>query len=168
MAFKRKNVYRVEVTWTPLIDMVLLLLIFFLVATTFGVREKVHQPKPVRNPSEIEILPRAYAKKELEKDFDLLIGIEYNKPRGRLLTFNNKGAPIYFYQTDSVRVDVPSLSFIERLIEDVAASEAMIHPKVVIWAHRYAPYGTITRILEKCEREQLTRVSCVVREDMIY
>ena len=166
MAFKREDGTR-KMSLTSLIDVVFLLLCFFLAATKI-VPTTVEEEKPGEPDPFLENLPSAEFMSRLGiESFHLKIQIAFpdKEVTDQLAGFQNRGRPVYKIGNipdfpDSL-IDVGSLEGVLAEIKKVARGSKA--PKIFVKADRFTPYRTIARIMEKCREEELKYISFALR-----
>ena len=137
MKFQQQQDEDLQINLTPLIDVVFLLLIFFMVSTTFN-RE-----------SELQIrLPEATAE-QAAADEPVLVEIQISQAE----RFAVKG-PSDEAARPLINSDEETL--VRALSEAVAGSE---DPVVVIRADRRAPHETVVRAMDAARRLSLRRIT---------
>ena len=123
---------RATVDMTPLIDVVFLLLIFFMLSATFVVQNSIHVQ-----------LPRAEGTKGLEqKDITVTITAEAGGPEGTGKLYVN-------------RDEMPTWEALTRRLSDEAARRE--NPRLLLRADEHSPVGLSIRVLGIASRVGITR-----------
>lgn len=124
-----------ELNITPLIDVVFLLLIFFMVSTTFDKQAELN----------IE-LPEASGKVTPSEQFKIEIGID--------------GEGRYFINKRSIKDD--SLVTLKRALELTMADHK--EPKLIISADRKTPHEAVIRAMDAARQVGLTHLTFATRQ----
>ena len=135
MNFRKKNEETVDINLTPLIDVVFLLLIFFMVSTTF------------QKSSEIQIdLPEASGAVEPKKDFVVEISID---SLGR------------YFVNDRVLVD-KKLSTLKLAIQQTIGTHK--HPHIIISADKNATHQSVIMAMDAANQLGLHKFSLATKQ----
>ncbi|MFK5985994.1 MAG: biopolymer transporter ExbD [Pseudomonadota bacterium] len=130
MNFRNKNIEELDVNITPLIDVVFLLLIFFMVSTTFE-----HQ-------SELSIdLPQASG--------------EVTKSEKKILEISIDASGLYYINGKKL-----SDAKIETLLAQIKQkTETIKQPKIIISADKNTPHQAVMSVMDAARRLKITHLT---------
>jgi len=135
--FRQRHDENLEINLTPLIDVVFLLLIFFMVSTTF------------KRESELQInLPEATAKKTVSEDVPLL-EVQISRSEAFAVKGPDDDEPRPLINSDE--------DTLVRAMRDAIGKA--IDPVIVIRADRRTPHESVVRAMDAARRLDLRRIT---------